>query len=369
MKTDVQTRLKTLFEETVLKRKAMFIPILGVATFMLVGYAGVDHEKPEILSNHIEIPYGEKFDTDMIDIVDNHDERSELVVKANTQSLNVNQLGSYQVEVEATDQFNNVAVKTIQVDVVDDESPKIKTVGASNGYYIEVPVFGSSDLSSYLKATDNVDGDVTPFIESDKKLDTSKQGTQTLEVSVSDNSGNTTKETYKFFVADMQAPNITLKSGNDIIVNYGSEFKWQDYMIIEDNLDVNVEPQIEGKVDTKQLDQQTTLTVIVKDSAGNTSKETLNATVKDITGPEIVLSTNKVSLDKGAQVDLKSYITSAVDNLDGDMKDKITFNTIDTSTTGNKTVTYTGMDTAGNKTEVQLQEEVTFSGERIVNTG
>ena len=323
MKTDVQTRLKTLFEETVLKRKAMFIPILGVATFMLVGYAGVDHEKPEILSNHIEIPYGEKFDTDMIDIVDNHDERSELVVKANTQSLNVNQLGSYQVEVEATDQFNNVAVKTIQVDVVDDESPKIKTVGASNGYYIEVPVFGSSDLSSYLKATDNVDGDVTPFIESDKKLDTSKQGTQTLEVSVSDNSGNTTKETYKFFVADMQAPNITLKSGNDIIVNYGSEFKWQDYMTIEDNLDVNVEPQIEGKVDTKQLDQQTTLTVIVKDSAGNTSKETLNATVKDITGPEIVLSTNKVSLDKGAQVDLKSYITSAVDNLDGDMKDKV----------------------------------------------
>ena len=369
MKTDVQTRLKTLFEETVLKRKAMFIPILGVATFMLVGYAGVDHEKPEILSNHIEIPYGEKFDTDMIDIVDNHDERSELVVNANTQSLNVNQLGSYQVEVEATDQFNNVAVKTIQVDVVDDESPKIKTVGASNGYYIEVPVFGSSDLSSYLKATDNVDGDVTPFIESDKKLDTSKQGTQTIEVSVSDNCGNTTKETYKFFVADMQAPEITLKSGNDITVNYGSEFKWQDYMTIKDNLDVNVEPQIEGKIDTKQLDQQTTLTVIVKDSAGNTSKGTLNATVKDITGPEIVLSTNKVSLDKGAQVDLKSYITSAVDNLDGDMKDKITFNAIDTSTTGNKTVTYTGVDAAGNKTEVQLQVEVTFSGERIVNTG
>lgn len=208
-----------------------------------------------------------------------------------------------------------------------------------------------------------------PFIESDKKLDTSKQGTQTLEVSVSDNSGNTTKETYKFFVADMQAPEITLKSGNDITVNYGSEFKWQDYMTIKDNLDVNVEPQIEGKIDTKQLDQQTTLTVIVKDSAGNTSKETLNATVKDITGPEIVLSTNKVSLDKGEQIDLKSYITSAVDNLDGDMKDKITFNTIDTSTTGNKTVTYTGMDTAGNKTEVQLQVEVTFSGERIVNTG
>ena len=52
----------------------------------------------------------------------------------------------------------------------------------------------SQDLSSYIKAVDNVDGDVTPFIESDKQLDTSKQGTQTINVSVSDNSGNTTEE-------------------------------------------------------------------------------------------------------------------------------------------------------------------------------
>ena len=50
-------------------------------------------------------------------------------------------------------------------------------------------------------------------------------------------------------------------------------------------------------------------------------------------------------------------------------KIKISFNTIDTSTTGVKTVTYTGVDSAGNKSEVQLQVEVTFSGERIVNTG
>ena len=34
-------------------------------------------------------------------------------------SLDVKQLGTYQVEVRATDQFNNTDVKTIQVDVVD----------------------------------------------------------------------------------------------------------------------------------------------------------------------------------------------------------------------------------------------------------
>ena len=369
MKTDIQTKLKTLFDEKIKNRKAMFIPIAGVAAFMLVGYAGVDHENPEIVSSHIQIPYGEKFDTDAIDVVDNHDSRSELLVEADGDSLDVKQLGTYQVEVRATDQFNNTDVKTIQVDVVDEEAPKLKTLGANDGYYIEVPVYGSQDLSSYIKAVDNVDGDVTPFIESDKQLDTSKQGTQIINVSVSDNSGNTTEEAFKFFIADMQAPEITLKSGSDITVDYGSEFKWQDYVSINDNLDTNIEPKVEGTIDTKQLNQQKEMTIIVTDGAGNSSKVTLNATVKDITGPNIVLSTNKVSVDKGSNVDLKSYITSAVDNLDGDMKDKISFNTIDTSTTGVKTVTYTGVDSAGNKAEVQLQVEVTFSGERIVNTG
>ena len=355
MKTDIQTKLKTLFDEKIKNRKAMFIPIAGVAAFMLVGYAGVDHENPEIVSSHIQIPYGEKFDTDAIDVVDNHGSRSELLVEADDDSLDVKQLGTYQVEVRATDQFNNTDVKTIQVDVVDEEAPKLKTLGANDGYYIEVPVYGSQDLSSYIKAVDNVDGDVTPFIESDKQLDTSKQGTQTINVSVSDNSGNTTEEAFKFFIADMQAPEITLKSGSDITVDYGSEFKWQDYVSISDNLDTNIRPKVEGTIDTKQLNQQKEMTIIATDGAGNSSKVTLNATVKDITGPNIVLSTNKVSVDKGSNVDLKSYITSAVDNLDGDMKDKISFNTIDTSTTGVKTVTYTGVDSAGNKSEVQLQ--------------
>lgn len=44
MKTDIQTKSNIVCEE-IKNRKAMFIPIAGVAAFMLVGYAGVDHEK------------------------------------------------------------------------------------------------------------------------------------------------------------------------------------------------------------------------------------------------------------------------------------------------------------------------------------
>lgn len=62
----------------------------------------------------------------------------------------------------------NVATKTIDVDVVDDEAPQFKVVGADKGYVVQVPINGSNDVTSYINAIDNVDGDVSPFIETDK---------------------------------------------------------------------------------------------------------------------------------------------------------------------------------------------------------
>ena len=200
------------------------------------------------------------------------------------------------------------------------------------------------------------------------KPDVSKDGESEVIIVLTDEGKNQKEVKAKLTVVSDSEPPV-IEGVKDITAYIGETVSYKKDVTVTDNMDQN--PTLDIDNSKVNLNKAGTYEVVytATDSAGNTSKETLNATVKDITGPEIVLSTNKVSLDKGAQVDLKSYITSAVDNLDGDMKDKITFNTIDTSTTGNKTVTYTGMDTAGNKTEVQLQVEVTFSGERIVNTG
>ena len=64
-------QLIDFINENIIKRRAMFIPILGVSVFMLVGYAAIDKEAPVIVSNRIEVPYGEKLDLDVIDITDN----------------------------------------------------------------------------------------------------------------------------------------------------------------------------------------------------------------------------------------------------------------------------------------------------------
>ena len=51
------------------------------------------------------------------------------------------------------------------------------------------------------------------------------------------------------------------------------------------------------------------------------------------------------------------------------MKSKVTYNTIDTASTGNKTVVYTATDSFGNKSEAILNVDVVYSGQALVNTG
>ena len=213
----VKEKLTQFFQEKIVNRKAMFIPITGVATFMLVGYAAADTKAPEITSDQIEVPYGEKFDVDTVDVTDNRDSRDDIQVSADLASLNVEQLGDYKVTVTATDSFNNETTKEVTVKVVDQEGPKFETLGSNEGYVVEVPVNGSSDLSSYVKASDNVDGDVTPFIEADKTLDTSKLGTQTITLKATDVSGNETEKTIKSYNATIdEVIKAKDKSGNDL---------------------------------------------------------------------------------------------------------------------------------------------------------
>lgn len=366
MQINIITKTKEIVDEYVFKRKAMFIPITCVSTFMLVGYAAVDKEQPNIVSNYIEIPYGEQFDTSTIEVTDNRDTRDLLNVVANTDTLDVNQLGEYKVEVNATDQFSNTSTKKITVEVVDTKGPEFELQGASIGYYIQVPVNGSPDASSYIKAVDNVDGDVTAFMEADTKLDTSVLGFQTVNLKATDSSNNISKETFIFSISDSEAPNITLLKGAEATIDYKASFNINDYIQVSDNLDTNIITNVEGSVDTSVIGDSKVLIISAKDQSGNEAKSELKLTVQDLSAPVIELSTSSVTISQGASFDAKAYLASVVDGLDGDMIGNVTFNTIDTTNHGTKTVTYTVTDKAGNTSTATLEVKVDGGiGEKI----
>lgn len=368
MKEQRVKQLNNFINENIIKRKAMFIPILGVSVFMLVGYAAVDKEAPKIVSNRIEVSYGDKVDLDAIDITDNQDSRPEIEVTANDlSSVNVNQLGTYDLSVTATDSFSNTASKVIKVDVVDDEAPKFKVAGVETGYVVQVPINGSQDISSYVTASDNVDGDVSPFIESNQELDTTKAGIQDIKLSVTDSSGNVNEKTFTFAVSDLTAPVVTLSQGNDIVIDYGSEFKLENFLTATDDQSA-VTNTVTGEVDTKKENEVQTITVSTQDEAKNEVLTTLNFTVKDISGPQVNLSTNAVEVIKGDAFDPRQYLVSAIDNKAGDVTGNVVIGNIDTGSTGDKAVTYTVSDSSGNQTVATLNVKVYTPGSKILET-
>ncbi|MCD7808998.1 MAG: DUF5011 domain-containing protein [Erysipelotrichaceae bacterium] len=365
----MNNRLKTFIlenlQEHVINRKAMFIPLLFVSTFGLVGYAAIDKEAPTIDANKISVLYGTDLDKTMFSIEDNRDSLANLDVTIDDSSYDANQLGTYSVEVSATDMFSNTVTKNVEVEVIDKTAPVFTT--SCDGYVIEVAVNGSADITEYVTATDNVDGDVSAFIETDETLDTSKLGTQMIEVSVSDNSGNTTTETYEFTITDTIAPTITL-SDDTITVDYGSSFDYSDYVTIMDNYDKEVDVNVEGSVDTKSEETQT-LTITATDSSANTSTATLTVDVEDLTAPAITLSKSKVSIYTGDSFSASKYLSSATDNKDGDLTDEVKISSnVKTSTKGTYTVTYSVSDAAGNTSSKTLTVVVTTKTSGIVAT-
>lgn len=367
MEEKLNEKLNSFINENIIKRKAMFIPMLGVSVFMLVGYAAVDKEKPEIISNRIEVAYGEKVDLDAVDIKDNHDQRDELLVDIKTSNVNVMQLGTYEMTINVTDCSANVSTKTIEVEVVDDEAPQFKVVGADKGYVVQVPINGSKDVSSYITAIDNVDGDVSPFIETDKELDTTRSGIQDITLSVTDSSGNVNEKMFEFAVSDLTPPTVTLSQGSDIIIDYGREFKLEDYLTATDDMGA-VYNDVIGAVDTKKEDEIQTIKVNSKDEAGNKTVSTLNFIVKDISGPQINLTTTSTEVIKGDAFDAKAYLASAIDNKDGDVTANVVISNIDTNSTGDKSVTYTVSDAAGNASLATLNVKVYTPGSKILET-
>jgi cell wall-associated NlpC family hydrolase len=353
-------------QERIIKRKAMFIPLLCVSTFGLVGYVAADKEAPVIESSKIEVLYGDTLTKNMFEIHDNRDDLETLDVDIDTRSFDSKQLGTYIIPVSATDSFSNTTSKNVVVEVVDKTAPVLKSLNDNNGYTIDVEVKSSSDIKNYISAIDNVDGDVSSFITTDKKLDTSKISTQEILVSVDDNAGNSTQQKYLFNVCDTTAPTIKLKSGATVKLDYGKTFNYKDYFEIKDNYDKDVTIKLDGTIDSKK-DGEQTVTLTATDQSNNQSSQKITVEVTDISAPKITLSSSKVTIKEGQSFNSKKYLTSAIDNKDGDLTSKVSIDgKVNTDKAGTYTVTYKVSDTEGNSSSKSLTVVVEESGAGIV---
>ena len=137
---------------------------------------------------------------------------------------NRDQIGTYKITITATDKYDQTATCYLNIHVIDTVGPVISNPKALNFAVGDTLAF--SDISTYITITDNgtshggTIGDATYKIDgqpfnSDKTFSGSDVGNHTLEVSVSDSSGNMSTKSFQITVRDTEAPVITMRDGGD----------------------------------------------------------------------------------------------------------------------------------------------------------
>ncbi len=75
----------------------------------------------------------------------------------------------------------------------------------------------------------------------------------------------------------------------------------------------------------------------------------------DIIAPQLILTQDKLIMYQGDQINYLSFIEEASDNLEGDLKEKVTYKEIDSSKIGEQLIEYEVSDLAGNIAKATLQ--------------
>ena len=385
MNDDIKAEIKSTVLEGFGKRKAMFMPMVCVSSFMLVGYAALDTEAPEILTTTLELEINQEIDSSLFEVVDNLDDRSAITINIDQSGYDKETAGEYTIYVSATDSFNNASEQyPITVITKDRQAPVITLKDQGEGYsansnVLELRYHSDGDIRKYITAMDNDtnsgnNGDVTDFVIADE-IDTSKLGPQFINVSVADNAGNATSTTIPVYIIDDVAPELSLKGNGSALINYGSSFDLSEFANAIDEYEGDLFDKIvvEGSApNTNRMGATSTLTLTVKDSSGNETKKELTLTVADTQAPTISFSKNNFSIAMGSDTIKVADYVSVKDNFDTTVSN-VTFSeaTIDTSTKGEKSVTVTAIDAAGNKStkafNVTVYDPDTYANSVIVN--
>ena len=275
--------------------------------------------------------------------VDLLDGNVEVEVKS---EVNVDELGDYVISYTAVDSSGNKA-KNLErkVKVVDTTAPVITLMGSSV-MSIEV---GQAYVELGSNAKDSLDGDITESVKVTGAVNANQVGEYQLRYNVSDNAGNEAQELVRtVVVGDTGAPIITLKGKMVEILEAGEIFE-DAGATAKDTGDGNVTVGIEvtGKVDSSKPGLYE-IFYNVTDSQGNAATQVVRGVVvQDTTEPVITLN-GKSSVVHEAGEEYKDLGASASDVVDSKVKVN-TSGVVLANTPGDYVISYTAVDSSGNK--------------------
>lgn len=313
---------------------------IGVSNTMDIIFNVVDNVYPVLnVSSSIDIEYGQAFDFYNVDYYDNS---STPTLDVDISNVNFNKLGTYKAIYYLTDGYNTT-IKEVQVNIIDTSPPII-----TNKNNI-INVYDDYDFMYGIESTDSYDKNVNNLITYESEVNLNELGEYDVTYFAYDNSNNLSTKTIKYQVVDRTSPIIELKNYNiELPINYSIDYT--SYInSISDNYydmlidDVIITSNVCNKVGRYKAIYQLT------DQSNNVGEAILNICIKDNVKP--IIETSNQTIDLYSYFDPYNYVY-AMDNLDGDISDKVTIisNNVDPTKNGEYEVVYYVYDSSGNET-------------------
>ncbi|PFE90285.1 adhesin [Bacillus thuringiensis] len=243
-----------------------------------------DTEAPVITAKQgVTVHVGDSLNAgDLVEVKDNKDPNPVVTVGA----YDTSKAGEIQVTVTATDASGNSSSTTVTVTVVEKEEEKdteALVITVKEG--VTVHVGDSLNAGDLVEVKDNKDPNPVVTVGA---YDTSKPGIISVQVTATDNVGNSSTATVTVTVVekeeekDTEAPVITVKQG--VTVHVGDKLSPESLVSVKDNKDSNPVVTV-GAYDTSKPDT-ISVQVTATDKAGNSSTETVNVVVLEKEKPE-----------------------------------------------------------------------------------
>ena len=256
-------------------------------------------------------------------------------------NLNLGVAGSYYYKWRVEDQSGNYTIVERTINVVDTTAPSVTLLG-SNPYTVEA-ADGTEYSDPGTTASDNAASAMTK--ETTGTVDMGLPGSYTLDISYTDVSGNVSNKIRTVTVVDTTAPVISGESYVDTEVSQTGSYSMEPGVTASDNSATALTKAESNTVDITTLGSYTDTTTFT-DAAGNSASFTRVVGVVDTTAPTVTVLGEAVVL----VIQYGSYTESgatAVDNSAGPLEKSI-LGTVDVSTVGDYTLTYTFTDVSGN---------------------
>lgn len=271
-------------------------------------------------------------------------------------------------QVETSD--GGLKTATVTITVVSDFNPEI--IGIEDK---EIYVGDTFLTYEGVTASDFEDGDLTNSLMINGTVDTSTPGDYTVTYTVTDSDNNTTTETITVSVITNTDPvitgaqNVTLYEGSTLaefteaIYNNVTASDFEDGNLTN-NLVIDIPTEMDALGDY-------TVTYTITDSDDNTTSISITLTVIEDNEPTIS-GFQDISIDQDESYDLVTGVT-ALDDKDGDITNQIQItDTVDNTTPGSYTVTYSVTDSFGNITEetitVTVNEVIPLYSGNVLST-